>query len=173
MDSIRVWQPLGEDTPLAIERPSAWPDSQAIQVYAIGQNTAIEVNKAVTANAITFDWNRIVAGVKIVSYVLTSDVVETVEDKPSITPAEFHLLQNYPNPFNATTKISFMLPHPSWVQLEVFNLIGEKVATLVEGRFEGGYHSVIFEAAELPSGVYVYRVKAGKLVQSRKLLLLR
>jgi hypothetical protein len=173
MDSIRIWQPLGDDTPLAIERPAAWRDSIGIHVYAVGQDTFIEVTKSVTKETITFDWNHFVAGVEILYYVLTSDVVGAVGETPSATPREFQLFQNYPNPFNAATKIAFALPHASRVKLEVFNLVGQRVATLADGHFNRGYHFVRFDASGLPSGVYIYRIETGRFGQSRKLIALK
>jgi hypothetical protein len=173
MDSIRIWQPLGNDTQLTIERPVVWPDPLRIHVYAVARDTAMEVTKSVTAAEITFDWKRNLAGAKIVYYALTSEVVVAVEAKSFEPLAEFRLYQNYPNPFNAATRIMFALPHESYIKLEVFNLVGERIATLVEGHFNAGHHFTNFDAAGLPSGVYIFHLQAGKFEASRKLLLLR
>jgi hypothetical protein len=88
-------------------------------------------------------------------------------------PEVFSLNQNYPNPFNPSTTIRYELPQRSHVTLSVFNALGQKVATLVEGEMEAGSHEVRFDAAHLASGVYVYRLVAGAHVQARKLSLLR
>jgi hypothetical protein len=88
-------------------------------------------------------------------------------------PAEFQLLQNYPNPFNPVTTIRFGLPHKVHVTLTVFNTLGQQVALLVEGALEAGEHEVHFDGGGLPSGVYLYRLRAGEFVQTRRLLLLR
>jgi len=172
-DSILIWQPLGRDTPLSIERPSIWPDAQRIHAFAVGRDKTIEVAKSVTAKDISFEWKRQIANLKAEYYALTSEVVVAVEHPRLDQPAEFHLLQNYPNPFNAATRIAFVLPHGSEVKLDVFNLVGEKVATLAEGRFDAGYYAVNFDAGNLPSGVYVYRLKAERFEARRKLVVLR
>ncbi|MGB2869619.1 MAG: FG-GAP-like repeat-containing protein [Bacteroidota bacterium] len=89
-------------------------------------------------------------------------------------PTEFSLAQNYPNPFNPATVIEFGLPQDSRVTLEIFNLLGQVVSQLIPGvDFKAGYHKISFEARTLPSGIYVYRVRAGDFVQAKKMLLLR
>jgi photosystem II stability/assembly factor-like uncharacterized protein len=88
-------------------------------------------------------------------------------------PKEFHLGQNYPNPFNPSTTISFSLPKDEFVRLEVLTLLGEQVATILNERCTVGYHSVRFDGGALASGIYLYRMRAGTFVETRKLLLLR
>jgi photosystem II stability/assembly factor-like uncharacterized protein len=88
-------------------------------------------------------------------------------------PAMFGLRQNYPNPFNPTTAISFQLPVASHVTLVVCDLLGRKVAVLVNGKRDAGVHEVMFDGSNFASGVYLYRLQAGDFVQSKKLLLLR
>jgi len=88
-------------------------------------------------------------------------------------PAEFELSQNYPNPFNPSTTIRYGLPSRSHVTLTVFNILGQQVATLVEGEMEAGYHEAVFDASRLASGVYLYRLQAGDFVQTKRLVLLR
>jgi hypothetical protein len=88
-------------------------------------------------------------------------------------PTMFSLSQNYPNPFNPTTTIGYALPRRSRVTLSVFNLLGQKVTTLVEGEVEAGYHETVFDASRLASGVYFYRLETSGFVETRKLLLVR
>jgi hypothetical protein len=88
-------------------------------------------------------------------------------------PDVFALEQNYPNPFNPSTKINFTLGKISNVKLTVYNLLGQKVATLLENRMEAGAHSVVFDAARFASGVYFYRIEAGDFTMSKKMLLLK
>jgi serine protease len=82
-------------------------------------------------------------------------------------------LQNHPNPFNPTTEISFGLPTASRVTLEVYNIVGQKVATLVEGYLEAGPHSVTWDASQFSSGVYLYRLQADEMVETRKMVLMK
>jgi hypothetical protein len=88
-------------------------------------------------------------------------------------PLEFSLSQNYPNPFNPSTVITYGLPHSAHVTISVYNVLGERVALLVNARKEAGYHDAVFQNPGLASGVYMYRLQADEFVQSRKLLLLK
>lgn len=89
------------------------------------------------------------------------------------TPAEYVLQQNYPNPFNPETVIRYGLPEQTHVRLEVFNALGQRVASLVNASRGAGYHEVTFDAGSLASGVYVYRLSAGGFVDSKRLVLVR
>ncbi|UCG61674.1 MAG: SBBP repeat-containing protein [Candidatus Zixiibacteriota bacterium] len=88
-------------------------------------------------------------------------------------PTEYSLCQNYPNPFNPTTEISFSLPRASHVKLEIVNLMGRKVSTLIDGPIKAGYHTVSFDGSKLASGVYLYRLTAGEFEQARKMMLVK
>lgn len=88
-------------------------------------------------------------------------------------PKEYTLNQNYPNPFNPSTTIRFSLPKRSKVRLEVYNVIGERVAELVNGELSGGIHEVTFNAANLSSGMYVYKIYTDGFILVKKMLLLK
>ncbi|AXJ00374.1 Por secretion system C-terminal sorting domain-containing protein [Cyclonatronum proteinivorum] len=88
-------------------------------------------------------------------------------------PREVSLSQNYPNPFNPTTLINFELPAAEEVRLEVFNVQGQRVATLVNGTVQAGVHNVSFDASALSSGVYLYRLQAANQVLTRKMTLIK
>ena len=88
-------------------------------------------------------------------------------------PDRFILLQNHPNPFNPTTKIRFGLPQAAEVRVEVYNILGEKMATVWNGYLSSGYHSVDFNAANLPSGVYIYQLQAEGFVEVKRMILMK
>ena len=88
-------------------------------------------------------------------------------------PHSYALQQNYPNPFNPATTISYSLPQSSMVSVVVYNLMGQKVATLVNEVKTAGEHSINFDASDLSSGVYIYQIKAGTFTQSKKLTLIK
>ncbi len=88
-------------------------------------------------------------------------------------PASYSLSQNYPNPFNPSTTIRYALPHSSHVTLVVYDALGRRVAELVNGTIEAGYHDVVFDARTLASGVYFYKLETADFVQVRKLMMIR
>jgi len=88
-------------------------------------------------------------------------------------PTEYALHGNCPNPFNAQTVISYGLPRAAHVKLEVYNLFGQKVATLVDGQQKAGYMSVTWEASEVSSGVYFYKLTAEDFTEVKRMTLLR
>jgi hypothetical protein len=85
----------------------------------------------------------------------------------------FVLTQNYPNPFNPSTTFNFWLPQRAYVTLKIFDVLGRELATLVENEIVAGEHLVRFDAKDLPSGVYFYRLASGKLMQTRKMTVVR
>jgi hypothetical protein len=96
----------------------------------------------------------------------------SVHDKSSELPARVMLDQNYPNPFNPVTKIRYQLPRQGHVTLKMYDLLGREVATLVDGELLAGEHEVTFDGRGLATGVYFYRLQAGKFVETKRLVLL-
>jgi hypothetical protein len=88
-------------------------------------------------------------------------------------PLEFTLEQNYPNPFNPSTVIKYSIPENGFVTLDVYNLLGEKVGSLVNGVQEAGRYEINFDASNLASGIYVYSLKAGSFTSVKKMLLMK
>lgn len=114
-----------------------------------------------------------VAGYSIDILWYENDLISPVNDNrlPEIT--DFELLQNYPNPFNATTNIGFELFQPSAVRLDVFNLLGGHIETLVDESLSPGKHTIRFNARQLPSGLYLYRLQTNQTTYTRKMLLMK
>ena len=97
-----------------------------------------------------------------------SNVIEV-----KVIPTEYLLSQNYPNPFNSSSIIKYSIPKSSQVTLKIFNTLGEELETLVNEEKPVGTYEVNWNAANLPSGVYFYRLQAGEFVQTRKMILLK
>ena len=102
------------------------------------------------------------------------EYANSVEDQiEQLKPSDFNLSQNYPNPFNPATNIEYNLPTTAHVYLQVYDILGRKVATLVDEFQPSGKKWVEFDASRLPSGVYFYRLQAGLFTETKKLVLLR
>lgn len=98
-------------------------------------------------------------------FVSTEDIKEL--------PQNYVLKQNYPNPFNPVTHIAFDVPTPSHVTIEVFSLLGQKVATLTNSRYPAGSYTINFDATGFPSGIYIYRFTSAGYSKARKMLLIK
>ena len=103
----------------------------------------------------------------------TITAVDAIEDKFHYQPNEFILEQNYPNPFNPSTTIQFSLPQNSYVTLEVFNTLGERVGVLASEELSAGSYNYSWDASYLSSGVYFYKLTSGSFVQIKKAVLLK
>lgn len=101
------------------------------------------------------------------------DISGVNTENPIELPATFALYQNYPNPFNPSTAIRYDLPEPAVVQIAVYDLLGRQVITLVNELKTAGTHRVVFDAADLPSGIYFYRIQTVSYVETRQMTLLR
>ena len=95
------------------------------------------------------------------------------ENLSSLVPDAYSLLQNYPNPFNPTTTIKYSIPQFNFVTLKVYDVLGNKIASFVNEEKTAGNYTVEFNAANLSSGVYFYRLQAGLFVETKKMLLLK
>ena len=112
------------------------------------------------------------AGVVQVPYVyrtVSFDITSVAQNEAA--PVSFELAQNYPNPFNPATTINFTLSKGVNASLKVYNLLGQEVATLVNGFTEAGPHNVTFNASKLASGMYLYKLQAGNLTETKKMVL--
>ena len=104
---------------------------------------------------------------------VTVNLPSSVSDLAKHKPKNFILNQNYSNPFNSQTTISFGLPKPTEVTISIFNLNGQLVLELINGRERAGYHSLIWDASDISAGMYIIRMIAGDFVQSRKCVVLK
>ncbi|MFH2035684.1 MAG: T9SS type A sorting domain-containing protein, partial [Candidatus Zixiibacteriota bacterium] len=119
-----------------------------------------------------------IGGNNVISIDVASYDGNTMKSQLNVLPDNFELGQNYPNPFNPTTVINFALPQVSDVNIEVYNILGRKVVTLIDERMDAGYHSVNWngtnsQGVSVASGVYFYRLTAGEFTQSKKMVLLK
>jgi photosystem II stability/assembly factor-like uncharacterized protein len=120
---------------------------------------------AATIKPVTYD-----SGGQILTY---ADIISSVNERSTTITSDYRLEQNYPNPFNPITTIEFDLPKSSEVSLKIFNILGEEVTTLVSDRLSAGSYSYEWDASNLASGVYLYRLQAGDYIQTRKMVLMR
>ena len=101
------------------------------------------------------------------------NVLTDVKENSNSIPTNYTLYQNYPNPFNPTTRIRYSIPTGSFVQLKIFDILGNEVASLVKAQQPAGYHEVEFNAANLSSGIYFYRLQTDNYSESKKLILMK
>jgi hypothetical protein len=104
---------------------------------------------------------------------LSEMIIATRETSPYDIPGAYSLRQNYPNPFNPTTTIEFMIPSKSHVSLQIFNVLGRLVTTLVNETLDPGRHTAVWDAHLFASGVYLYRLQAGEYQETKRLVVLR
>jgi hypothetical protein len=133
-------------------------------IRVIGQELEVNGEYQYTCRLVDFAW----AGI----------ITDTEDEAVNSLPDQYRLCQNYPNPFNPKTSIMFDLPRQSQVTISVYNLLGQRVKTLVEDNLPAGHHTVSWDGTDylknpVSSGIYFYRFQAGDYIESRKLLLLK
>jgi len=134
-----------------------WDDTESEWIYVCGQGDKMQLStetKEFATYAVIYD----------------KDMIPV--------PKEFALHHNYPNPFNPSTTIRFDLPENEKVLLTIYNILGQKVRTLINASYEAGYHKVLWDGRnklgeKAASGIYIYRIKAGKNIKSQKMVLLK
>jgi len=146
-------------------------DRQAEKVFEAGENILADMPFHITRpkditleKLILEDINR---------QRVVQNQVEIIYEFPPTLPVNFKLYQNYPNPFNPSTTIQYSIPKESSVTLKVYDILGNKVATLVNEDIHRGVYSINFNASGLASGVYFYQIQAGEFVETKKMVLLR
>jgi endoglucanase len=127
------------------------------------------------SNEICINWNAPLAFLAVgLEALMSPDGLPTgLLDNRGVQPVpeDYGLMQNYPNPFNPTTTIEYVIPHESLAVLKVYNLLGQEMRTLYEGWASPGHHTISFDTSDLPSGIYLYRLTAGGVALSKKMIL--
>ncbi len=152
-DSISGLAPGASST---ITFPSYTPATGGIYTLAAAAMLVGDQNSA--NDSLSFEYNAV-----------TTDI----GDESEALPSEFGLEQNYPNPFNAQTTIRYNLPVASKVMIGVFDLLGRKIAVLVDENQQAGGHQIIWNAADIPSGMYFYKIETDGFAGSKNMLLLK
>ena len=90
-----------------------------------------------------------------------------------VVPTGYSLAQNYPNPFNPVTSIEYTLPEAAKVKLEIYNVLGQVVEVMVDSNQEAGHHAVQWDASDMASGVYFYRLTTGEFTATKRMVLMK
>jgi lysophospholipase L1-like esterase len=169
-----LW-PNGQQGIVILYRHSSATGLSAITGFQAGSNFTntneyIKIGTINTYYAVTF-----LNGVETTSDTLVVDTNPTAieQSKSPLVPKGMILYPAYPNPFNPWTTISFTLSSPALVTLKIFNTLGEEITTLVSGKLSAGYHSQQWNASNLPSGIYFYRLQAGNVFATKKMVLMK
>ncbi|RKZ31740.1 hypothetical protein DRQ36_01075 [bacterium] len=183
----KVWTFKVRDIPAGMEVTLEWPkdrtptgDDASCGVDNLDERWGLTLVDQATGTTIdmredtsyTFTFG---SGIRVFSVILTDEGVLGIKPR---RPEEFALSMNKPNPFNATTEFTIALPEETDVKVEVFNILGRKVTTLVDESLDAGWHRIIWDARdggghELPSGIYLYKVVAGDFNETRKMTLVK
>ena len=109
----------------------------------------------------------------IFKFKTAADSIVSIEEIDSELPQEYTLEQNYPNPFNPVTTISFGIPESGMTSLRVYNIIGQEIAVLISENLQAGLYNISFDATDMPSGLYLYRLQSKDFVSIKKMLLIK
>jgi hypothetical protein len=167
------------------------------QGYVFGKLTTIKTigfyrltngDTVLTANSKLQYWQKLAYGFGLISEEngaeqpmllrgcrINGVVYGTVDIKNDLNnlPSEFTLYQNYPNPFNPSTNISFTIPKTTFVTVKIFDCLGKEIKVLANTYFNPGIHKLIFEAKNLPSGIYIYRIMSGNNSLAKRMVVLK
>ena len=132
-------------------------------------SSLISVTGLVTSNPISNDNSVVQSGFLVYS----SPFITNLPDNKEALPGKYELMQNYPNPFNPSTKIKFSISKAGMVTLKVFNILGKEIITLINEEKGVGIYETEFNARELSSGIYFYKIISGDFISSKKMILLK
>jgi len=149
-------------------------DTMTLDVINTYLNSDIS-GKVLAGNSMLALWTDLAPSDNSAIINLKSGNLTNIDEEKETMPSKYILEQNYPNPFNPSTEIKFSIPQNSNVKLELFNMIGEKVATLINEEMAAGSHNYQLSISnyQLSSGIYLYKLQSGSFVQTRKLMLLK
>ncbi len=159
-----------------IQRKTADPNSEGTWQtigFKEGHGTSTDIHEYSFTDKITSSNKSFAYRLKQVDLDGSFQYSNEVMVNNNTTPVKFDLSQNYPNPFNPATTINYDLPVKSFVTLKIYDLLGREVATLVNENQAASHYTINFDASKLSSGVYLYKLKAGDFVQTRKMMLLK
>ncbi|MBT8378518.1 MAG: S8 family peptidase [Ignavibacteria bacterium] len=145
------------------------PDLDAVQVKQILQQSARSDNFTGTTPNTHWGYGKVDA---LNALTLVSQLVSVEKEDGSI-PQNYNLSQNYPNPFNPSTNIQFAIPQSSFVTLEVFNALGESIGVLVSEELNAGTYNYDWNASDITSGIYFYRLQTAEFVETKKMILMK
>ena len=127
--------------------------------------------------AIGLGWNQLdfsIRALKVSKNGILGEVITNIDDEYQITsPKGLILYQNFPNPYNSSTTIQFQLPKESKININLYNVLGEQIQTIVEGFYSRGVHSINFLSDKLPSGIYLYKLQTENNLLTKKLIIIK
>jgi xylan 1,4-beta-xylosidase len=167
LDSIDTGRKIAE---CLVESTGSWTDFQIFKTevdsVAGRHDVYLRFSGSGTSPLFWINWFRFTGELD------TTTSIDNYSNKKTVIE-KFQLFQNFPNPFNQTTRIRYSVPKFSCLSVNVFNLLGQEVKALFVGYLQAGTYELLFDGSELVSGVYFYQIKAGRFVQTKKLLLLK
>lgn len=173
-----IRHPLGNDTPVTINRPSTWTDSSEIQGYVDWTSGYDEIPLTTNEDFIQLNLSQSHNGNNVSHYKITYGETDVSGRNNSGIPTEFRLFQNYPNPFNSQTTIRYDVPATDHVCLKIYNIPGQEIRILKDEVQEAGKYSIRWDGKndagiKITTGVYVIKIKVGEKIGIKKILMLK
>ncbi len=177
-DSIVVRHPYGENSSISIVRPTSWEKVTGVKVTAFTEVGEHTIDQIVGDDFVTFDMSRELEGEMVKYFELSYDETISGVEAEQTLPTKYGLSQNYPNPFNPQTTIAYQLPKASFIELHIYNLLGQKIRTLIEKEQPPGYYKIAWDGKSdigLPvtSGLYIFRLFTKEFTYTKKMIFLK